>query len=68
MDEGEGQGARARRALGFRAVLDADAVIVLTECRSLVDDASTVLGGDVGVVEYTECPVLELIPKLTRNF
>ena len=61
-------GTRGHLVRADDAVLDADAVIVLTECRSLVDDASTVLGGDVGVVEYTECPVLELIPKLARNF
>ena len=49
-------------------VLNTDAVIVFTERRGLVDDASTVLGGDIRIVEHKECPVLELIPKLARNF
>ncbi len=41
-------------------MFESDTVIVLTECRGLVDDTGTILVRDVGVSYDTESPVLEL--------
>lgn len=42
------------------AVLNGNAVVVLTKGRCLMDNASAVGIRYVGVGEHTECPVLEL--------
>ena len=45
------------------AVLNSDSVIVLTKCRRLVDDTSTIFCCNVCIVYDAECPILILHEK-----